>query len=110
MFKNYLSHRLLKFSGPFFWPSFHYYFCLGKKFYRMSSLSMKIAEKAFIPAAKWELCHWSCHTDIDAYIACISHTSELSGIGATARKNASHIAVNATINKLQCLINRIKLN
>jgi hypothetical protein len=77
---------------------------LGVKLNAVATLTVQIAKEALVPAAEREEGHWRGNANIDANVAGVCLVPELTGAGATAGKNASHIAVAAFIDPSMVLV------
>src|SRR4051794_16192602 len=97
---------MLKFTRPLFRPPFYNDLGLCKKFNRMTTLPVQITEETFFPAAERKLRHRSSDPYINTHITGIDLVSKFPGIGTTAGKQTSHIAIVTIINKVQGIINR----
>ena len=69
----------LKFARPFRRPTLHHNLGLREKFHRVAALSVKIAEKAVLPAAEGEECHRRGDADVAPDISGFDAAAESAG-------------------------------
>src|SRR5690606_25198380 len=75
-----------------------------EKFDSVFSLSVQVPEKTVFPSAKGKLGHRGGYPDIDPDIPRIGLVPKPSGAGTTARKEAGHIAIISSVDKLKGLV------
>ena len=70
----------------------------------MSALPVQVTEETFVPAAEWELCHWSCHPYVDSNIPSICPVPESPCIQSTGSEKAGHVPKIVLIYKVDGLV------
>ncbi len=100
----------LELTRPLFRPTFHNYFRLSEKFYRMLVLAMEDAKKTLLPTTEREESHWRRHADINADVASLNLVAEFASGRATAGEETSHIAVIATIHQFDGIVDGLNMH
>src|SRR5262249_49938085 len=95
---------------PFRIPALHDDLGLCIELDGMTTLSMQVAKEALLPAAEWIEGHRRCHADVDADVADDRLTAKTTGRRPTRREQARHVALRATIDYANGIVERLDVN